>query len=334
MDACEIDMKAVCYRNTKTTLPNWEPIHDRFSRGIGYETDSHFVHFYGTHLDVWTVSTGLTVTEKKSGSLREWAERVFGATDIEEMANDVGQTVSGIWRPALLHKEELVHGLENSDSERRLAEQALFILIQRLEEILLFIEPTPGGLAAYGHKSRELLILACTEVENNWAQYMKRANQAPCIRNYTTQDYVRLHKALFLDEFEIALPLYPTILPIRPFLGWDEASPTQSLSWYDAYNKTKHDRGTYFGLATVENAINAVAAALAMFCVRFSPLSLFRENSMLATLSHQVFSLKLTATPTTFYVPLVELTPDHRDDIVCFDSTKKVRSWTVIPFTL
>lgn len=330
----EINMKAICYRNTKTTLLNWAPIHDQQSRGIAYETESHFVHFYGTHSDVWAVSTGLTVTEKKSGSLRDWAKRVFGAEDIEDVTNDIGNTISGVWRPALLHKDEVLQGLQNTESERRLAEQALFILIQRLDEILLFVEPTPNGLATFGHKSRELLILACTEVENNWTHYMKRAGIRPNARNYTTQDYVKLHKPLFLDEFGIALPLYPNIPLIRSFSGWDAVSPTQSLGWYDAYNKTKHDRSAYFELATVENAIKAVVAALVMFCVRFSPLSLFQEKSMLSTLSHQVFSLKLNATPTTFYVPLIDIAPNQLEKLVCYNSTNKVKPWRVLPFRL
>ena len=36
-------MKAICYKNTKTTLPGWnEPIHEKEELGYAYESGKHF----------------------------------------------------------------------------------------------------------------------------------------------------------------------------------------------------------------------------------------------------------------------------------------------------
>jgi len=323
-------VKALVYRNTKTTLPNWAPLHDEQPRGIAYETAAHFVHIYGRDAGVWVISTGLTVTEKKSGLLRDWVERVFGADDIEESVNEVGHTVEGIWRPGLFFEQEILQGLGNTDIERRLAEQTLRMLVQRLDEILTYIEPTTHALSTFGHKTRELLILTCTEVESFWKNYMKRAAATPAGRDFMTSDYVKLSHPLCLHEFEVSLPLYADVLAIKPFYGWDVSRPTQSLPWYDAYNKTKHDRSAHFNSATVGNCISAVAAALVLFCVRFSPFPLVNGTSTLAALSHQIFSIRLDGySPSSCYVPLIVPPPNQTEQLVCFNSQKLVQARVV-----
>jgi hypothetical protein len=225
----------------------------------------------------------------------------------------------------LFFENELLQGLDNTEIERRLAEQALRMLVQRLDELFNYIEPTQNGLSTFGHKTRELLILACTEIENSWKHYMKRANAVPAGRDFTTADYVKIRQPLCLEEYEISLPLYAGIPPSRPFLGWDSGKPTQSIAWYDAYNKTKHDRSSHFEASTLGNCVNAVAAALVMFCVRFGPFHLIHGVNTLTTLSNQMFSFKLIAKPTSFYVPYVILPPNQREDIVCFGAEKLVQ---------
>lgn len=224
-------MRALVYRNTKTTLPGWVPIHDKQPRGIAYETDTHFVHIYGTDRGLWVISIGLTATEKKSGSLLDWVQRTFGAVEIAETNIEVGETVSGVWRPGLIFDEEVLQGLAASAAELRLAEQALLLLVHRLDELLMFIEPSADTLKVYGHKTRELLILACTEVENFWKHCLRLANVPPPTNGQlSTNDYVKLKDPLFLDEYEVRLPRYSVIPAVRPFHGWDRTpSPTKTL---------------------------------------------------------------------------------------------------------
>jgi hypothetical protein len=267
--------------------------------------------------------------------LPEWIERVFGGVEIEHSIHEVGHTVEGVWRPGLYFADELLHGLRNTEIDRRLAEQALRILIQRLDEILVYIEPTAKGLGAFGHKTRELLILACTEVENNWKHYVQRAGLLPANGYmFTTKDYAKLLEPLHLEEFEIGLPLYIEVNAVRPFQGWDMNKATQSLPWYDAYNKTKHDRSTHFDLATLQNCIKAVAAALILFCVRFSPFPLLHGVTGLTTLSNQMFSIKLYGCPKSFYVPLIELHPNQMAEIACYDSKRSVQPMVVQSLTI
>ena len=92
----------------------------------------------------------------------------------------------------------------------------------------------------YGHKIRELLLLACMEVESSWTAVLK-------INEYgkgrlTTQDYVKLLSPMYLDRYWVNLPSYK-YPSIKPFEGWDAEDPKPSpCHWYHAYNQTKHDR--------------------------------------------------------------------------------------------
>jgi len=325
---------AIVYRNTKTALPGWVPtVHVEQDRGMAYETGTHFVHFYGRGSGLCVVSTGLTATEQKNGLLAKWVDRVFGAADIKQALHPVGTAVAGVWRPGLYYQTEVLQALGYAEHEQRAAEQALRLLVERLDELLLYIEPDSKGLSAYSHKTRELLILACTEVENTWKHYMRLSGVKPVGgRDFTTSDYVKLLNPLFLSEFEILLRPYNGIRPIRPFFGWNQAAPTKSLTWYDAYNKTKHDRSTHFDEATLENCLMAVAANLTLFAVRFSPYPLVQNSGALASLITHLFEITLRdCDPATFYVPLLALPPNLTPNLLCGQSKDWVQKWTTSP---
>jgi hypothetical protein len=205
-------MRPLVYRVTKHTIPGWVPFHDKEPRGIAYETDTHFVHLFGKDKGLWVVSPGLTATQARSGTLYEWIDRTFGAVEVEEAICDVGHTVQGVWRPGLYFSDETMQGLSATTFDLRLAEQALLLLIQRLDELLHFIEPSPGALQTHSHKARELLILACTEVENTWKAYQRIAGIPPPAKGgCTANDYVKLLGPLHLSEYEISLPRYADI---------------------------------------------------------------------------------------------------------------------------
>ena len=317
----KILVNGITYKNTITTIPNWvENLHIQQPKGYAYETETHFVHFYGSDKGFHVISTGLTAIEKKEGTLLEWVQRVFGAEEIEDLSVEIGCSIKGVWRPSLYYYEETYQALDISENEMRLSEYSLRLLIQKLDEIFLYIEPDLHSLNTYSHKTRELLILACTEVENFWQYYMVQANENPVGRNYTTKDYVKLLDKLHLKNFEFTLKTYSNIPPIKPFENWNLDAPSVSLTWYDAYNKTKHDRDNHFSKATLINCINAVVANLVMHCVKFSPYPMFEQTNMFSSLINQHFNASFNNCDTkTFYLPIIEIPEDTREDLFVFD---------------
>lgn len=303
-------MKALVYRNTKTAITNWQGIHLTQPRGYAYETDTHFVHIYGTKSGLWSISPGLTVSDRRAGRLEDWIANSFGAADVEESYLNVGETIAGVFRPGLFYDAEMLQGLDEEPAELRFTEQSLLLLIQRLDELLLFVEPTNKTLDVYGHKTRELLILACTEIEAQWKHYLVKGGATFVGQGFTTNDYVRLLKPLHLDEFVISLPRYRDIEPIRPFFGWS-ATPgaTLTLPWYKAYNETKHDRISNFHAASLRACIKAVSAAIILFTVRFGPFRLYQGGGTLSAAFNHTFSIELSDCDVkAFYIPEVDIT--------------------------
>ena len=324
-------MKGYFYKNTKTTIPNWEnDLHESQPLGYAYETDSHFVHFYGKEHGLNIISVGLTAIQGKNGTLMNWITTTFGAEKITPLKLPIGQTVSNIWRPSLYYDQEILKALEFNVFEQRSAEQALRVLIEKLDDLLLYIEPNNNGLKAYGHKTRELLILTCTEVENVWVSILSNLEISPQKNNsYTTNDYVKLLSIAYLNEFEISFKNYDTLRKFSPFLNWDKKKPTQSLAWYNAYNKTKHNRNTSFNEATLENVLYAISASIIMFCVKFSPFSLIHNNNTLTSLINQHFNISLKdSDPSTYYIPKLELPNNIRKDLFIYDSYKNKNNLT------
>ena len=321
-------MRPIAYKVTKHTIPGWVPFHEKEPRGIAYEMDTHFVHLFGRDRGLWVVSIGLTATEAKSGTLREWVDRTFGAKDIVELEHAPGHATRGVWRPGLYFDDEILAALAATTHDLRLAEQTLLLLIHKLDELLHFVEPTGSSLSTYSHKSRELLILACTEVENCWASFLRLAGLTPPNRGFTTNDYVKLLKPLRLVEFAVSLPRYATVPKTLPFKGWSPANPTATLPWYDAYNKTKHDRASHFDAANLKNCIIAVMANVVLFAVRFGPFRLFNGAGTLPTYVNQLFSIELTnCDPTSFYVPLLALPTNQKRNLICYEAQDNVQPW-------
>ena len=156
-------------------------------------------------------------------------------------------------------------GFRDYEHELAIMQGQMLSLVGGIESICQVVHPSPATLDVYGHEIRNLLILACTEVEAHWRAVL-RANGITRER-LTTADYVQLQDAMKLGEYTLAFNYFPWLKPVSPFKRWGTTgSPTKELAWYDAYNAVKHDREDNFARATLSHALQAVAAcAIMMF---------------------------------------------------------------------
>jgi hypothetical protein len=143
----------------------------------------------------------------------------------------------------------------------------LHALIQQLQETCRVVHPIDQNLNTYGHEIRNLLIIACTEVESQWKSILLANGQQPKNR----LDYVKLSPAMKLGEYRVALPWYPWLDPVAPFDRWipTRSGERQHLPWYDAYNDVKHDREQNFAEAKLRYAIEALTACFVMLCAQY-----------------------------------------------------------------
>ena len=176
-----------------------------------------------------------------------------------------------IARPLEQHPQEAPGwspGATNEANSIAIARSQLAVLTRQLDRICQTVHPTKQTLSTFGHDIRNLLILACTEVEAHWRGVLV-ANAVRKDR-YQTKDYVKLAPVMKLNEYAVKFPSYPWLDPVKPFKDWGKTGkPTKELSWYDAYNAVKHDRESKFEAATLSCAFEAISACFVMLAAQF-----------------------------------------------------------------
>ncbi|WP_420030719.1 hypothetical protein ACN429_11660 [Pseudomonas oryzihabitans] len=139
-----------------------------------------------------------------------------------------------------------------------------------LQEVFNYIDPCQENMGAFGPKLRELLILACTEVEGLWKGVL-RANSTMEKARYSTKDYYALCELLCLKSWGVYLRDYPDLGQFSPFENWNSEQATQSLVWYEAYNAVKHDREKSANQATLKNVLGAMSAIHILLAAQWGP---------------------------------------------------------------
>ncbi|WP_223483669.1 hypothetical protein [Pseudomonas sp. A-RE-19] len=206
-------------------------------------------HWYGTGAE-----NSEELNDKKYSRLINFACMYFSMSGIYferssvcQMTTPMGCYYPRVWRgvPSLgvLAGYRAIPPSLTEFSAGKQAVVAATSLFGGLVDLFRYVEPNKLNDNVYGHRIRELLILACTEVESHWKSVLL-LNMKVVPNNFhpKTRDYVKLCPVLKLKEWSVTLNDYFGSDLISPFDSWDESKSTQSLTWYDAYNLVKHDR--------------------------------------------------------------------------------------------
>lgn len=261
---------------------------------------------------------------------KKLAENFF-SQDIVQSHHDIGSVIKHVWRPGL--NIDINTALEINQAEYRYTLKKLRILIDLLNDILLYIEPDSNGLNCHGHKLHELLILSCIEVESVWKSYMDIAGITNA--RLTTREYVKLKNPLKLDEYKVIMHCHPHSISYKPFEGWDINIPTQTLPWYNAYNITKHDKNNYFDQANLKNCILAIMANLVLFCVRYSPYKLLEDSGSASRIVNDTFTVELDSPDkSTFYIPNLKSVVTATGAFSAPLASQFETPWKILPLTV
>jgi hypothetical protein len=184
-------------------------------------------------------------------------------TTFDELELEPGEYYPGMARPTLGGTWGNPDQSANAMYRRASATGQLHALIQQLEHICRVVQPEDTNLRAYGHEIRNVLILACTEVEAQWKAILK-AHKTPA---ESTKDYAKLSSPMKLSEYSVEFPYYPWMPAIHPFENWQHG--TKDLPWYGAYNSVKHNRDEHFAEATLQRAFQALSGFFVMLCAQY-----------------------------------------------------------------
>lgn len=268
---------------------------------IAYNYSSQSIFLVLNTLGLPTLNLDFICDESDIHDIPDILVNYYETNPVNTREIEIGKAYFNIWKPGL-NSPSIPEQLGYNAIQKNRAKRDLSILVQKLQEILLYVEPTNEGLSSYSHKTRELLLLASTEVENCLRQYISDCNSDRA----KTNDYVNILDKVDLKKYKITFNGYSEVFSCKPFGLWKKEQPTQSIAWYEAYNKTKHNKDKYFNLATLENVLYAVAACVVMFCIRYSPQAIYSENDFYSNLIRNFIEVSiLDISETDIYIPKI-----------------------------
>lgn len=129
-----------------------------------------------------------------------------------------------------------------------------------------YIDPCEANKNTYSHRTYELFLRTCTELENLWKFILRKNNHSVKEKDWNIFQYAEIERSygITLSNQEVTFVYwkpYPYQNYAKPFDGWHTCSINQSpLAWYKAYNDVKHDREMNFAKASFENLILSISA--------------------------------------------------------------------------
>lgn len=225
-----------------------------------------------------------TLEEGLTDILSKGTDSIFKTINHKSFKHNPGYYYPRIWRKGSLEKNFEALGEPTSDNKVLTQDvTSAVILIKKLLVIFETIEAHPNNLSVYGNEIRNLLLLCCIEVESSFSGILK-ANDYQEAR-WSTKDYVKLLEPIDLTKYSVNFELYPDLPVFSPFKNWNSDRPTQSLIWYAAYNKTKHNREQELNSATLFHAIEAISAVVLLIYAQYGPNHKFWLDGVFTSLT-------------------------------------------------
>jgi len=151
-----------------------------------------------------------------------------------------------------------------------------FLLIQNdLQKLFEFIEPSDQNLSTFSFRIHELFMRTCIEIEANFKAILKENTFNPVDSNgnpipdkrWNIHHYKKINKTHRLSSYKVHIPIWDGHNSIfEPFKEWNTQP---ELSWYQSYNKSKHDRSNQFKEANLLNLLSAISGLIALLSSQF-----------------------------------------------------------------
>lgn len=157
--------------------------------------------------------------------------------------------------------------------------RAFQIIQEDILKLFQFIEPSDINEQTYSYRIHELLLRICIEIEANFKAILKENIYTPKFKggkrdgelrhdkDWNINDFKIINKTHHLDDYSIEMPFWKGSQNIRrPFDSWKNNG---ELVWYQAYNKSKHDRLDSFEHANFKNLIDSFSGLCILLSSQF-----------------------------------------------------------------
>lgn len=215
-----------------------------------------------------------------------YKKRGFKIVDVQVSRFNLNDKNRRVWRGIIGDGSSQAltphHGLTHEDYKFKItAARNASLLFSSFGDIFSFVEPSTDNYPTYSLRLRELLILACTEIEANFIGVLKANSVRPTRKNWSTVDYVKLVEVLKLKSWSVVLKFRSDVGSTHPYESWSNDMPTKTLPWFEAYNAVKHDAIHSLPQASFKHVYEAMSALYILHLAQWGP-NVF-ENLQLPT---------------------------------------------------
>lgn len=167
--------------------------------------------------------------------------------------------------------------------------RAFMMLQDDLQQIFEFVEPSDANMMTHSFRIHELLMRTCIEIEANFRAILKENIYTPLDKqrrprtdkSWNIRDFQKVNESHRLSSYKIQYPVWEGKHSLfEPFKNWRTGRTDSPLSWYQAYNASKHDRHDNFKQANFENLLNAFAALHILISSQFKTESFSATRSL------------------------------------------------------
>lgn len=143
------------------------------------------------------------------------------------------------------------------------------IILLDLKRIFNYVEPSDQNLKTFSHRIYELLLRTSTAFESLSKRILIEDGYTKKPEKMNIKDYFKLNELYGLSRYKILIDSWSSgSREFSPYANWNNTT-YKSLSWYIAYNNTKHDRYQNFKEANLENLLDAIGGLFVLLYTQF-----------------------------------------------------------------
>lgn len=148
--------------------------------------------------------------------------------------------------------------------EYRINYWRMFLVLEKeLVEALDYVELNTNNYATTSIMFSKLLLSIGAEIDNVFRECSGLTGRS------NIGDYYKFIIKRYPQIVNQQVKVKDTAIVLKPYDGWNESKPAQSLLFWEKYNELKHDRVLNAQNASLETVLNALAGLFVMELYRF-----------------------------------------------------------------
>lgn len=140
------------------------------------------------------------------------------------------------------------------------------LLEKEFVDTIEYVEVDTSNMQTFSMRYEKILIEVGAELDTTFKMACNLTGRK------TIVDYAPIILNKYPDIIQQSVTVLGTKVKLQPYQGWNSTQASQSLMAWKGYNLVKHDRISNYRNATLENAVNLLAALFILLMYEYDQL--------------------------------------------------------------